>query len=402
MTLTSLFLALTAALDIVNAFSVPTILRDPEAHKRALTNALTSNGYLTLVKRDKSPPPKWNFANSTTEDAKADGSEGIIIEPDLIEGAPGKDGGLVKKIKFGPYTVPAGAKREFPIGAFGLTPIEPGRPLPCTQCYITAMQLNMEYEDGKIANADTGAWLHHVDISVTGEDYTCPSTILGTIINFGDPSMWGARIYAGGNERVPVRLNTNKKYGIDPGTGTMGGAVEIMNQAVKPIKVYVTMLFEFVPKGTAGYKEARLVWVDVTNCAKESDFKPSNGVYNKQSKSFAMKHDGELIFANGHQHDGGVKVELLVNGKLSCTSKQLYANRRGHYIEPTDGTVQKDLVMPPNSHISDVGVCKDWGTVKKGDVLSVKAYFDGDAHMQMMNGWGVLEAQMGIMWTFVD
>jgi hypothetical protein len=53
--------------------------------------------------------------------------------------------------------------------------------------------------------------------------------------------------------------------------------------------------------------------------------------------------------------------------------------------------------MPAGSHISDVGVCKDWGKVKKGDVLSVKAYFDDTQHMQMsLPGHpGKLEAQMG-------
>jgi hypothetical protein len=103
-------------------------------------------------------PPKWMFANATTEDATPDGSQGIIIEPDLDPSKPGKDGAIVKKIKFGPYTLAAGQKREYPIGAFGLSPIEPGRPPPCTDCFITAMQLNLEYEDGKIANVDTGAW----------------------------------------------------------------------------------------------------------------------------------------------------------------------------------------------------------------------------------------------------
>lgn len=236
---------------------------------------------------------------------------------------------------------------------------------------------------------------------MTGVDETCPSTPFLALIGGDDPAMGGARIYAGGNERVPVRLNSKKKYGIDPGWGTMGGAVELMNQAPKPITVYAVMLFEFVPKTAPGYKEARLVWVDVTNCQKTSDFKPETGVYQKMSRGFTSKHDGEFLFAIGHMHDGGVKVELLVNGKLSCTSKQMYSNRRGHYIEPTDGGVLKDLVMPPNSHISDVAVCRDWGKIKKGDVLSVKAYFDAHTHMQMMNGKGTLEDQMGIMWTFV-
>jgi Stress up-regulated Nod 19 len=244
--------------------------------------------------------------------------------------------------------------------------------------------------------------LHHIDISVTGTDYTCPSNFLSTFLKGGDPSMGGARIYAGGNERVPVRLNSKQKYGIYPGWGTMGGAVELMSENVNPISVYVTMLFEFVPTNTPGYKEAKLVWVDVTNCAKTSDFTPSTGVYQKESQGFTMGHDGELLFGIGHMHDGGVHVELLVNGKLSCTSKQIYGNRRGHYTEPNDDKIiLKGLSMPAGSHISDVGVCKDWGTVKKGDVLSVKAYFDGNTHMQMMNGRGSLEEQMGLMWTFI-
>lgn len=242
--------------------------------------------------------------------------------------------------------------------------------------------------------------LHHVDISVTGTDYTCPSDILSTIFAGGDPSMGGNRIYAGGNERVPVRMNSKSKFGIDPGKGTMGGAIEIMSQATKQFTVYGTMLFEYVPKSTPGYRPARLVWVDVTNCAKNSDFIPKTGVYEKVSKNFAMKHDAELLFANGHQHDGGTRVELMVNGKVSCTSKQLYSDRRGHYTEVKEN-ILPGLAMPAGSHISDVGVCKDWGTVKKGDTMSVKAYFDDKEHMQMKSGKGKLEVQMGLMWTYV-
>jgi hypothetical protein len=139
-------------------------------------------------------------------------------------------------------------------------------------------------------------------------DYTCPSNFLSTIFAGGDPTMGGRRIYAGGNERVPVRMNSKQKFGIDPGVGTMGGAVEIMSEATKPFTVYVTMLFEYLPKSTPGYREGQLVWVDVTNCAKESDFTPQKGVYDKKSREFKMAHDGELVFAQGHMHDGGVRV----------------------------------------------------------------------------------------------
>ena len=59
------------------------------------------------------------------------------------------------------------------------------------------------------------------------------------------------------------------------------------------------------------------------------------------------------------------------------------------------------MLMPPNSHISDAGHCKDWDTFKKGDKLSVVAYYDGKTHMQMnaASGRG-LDDQMGIMYTY--
>jgi hypothetical protein len=36
----------------------------------------------------------WNYANSSTQGATADGKYGVILEPDLIVGTPGIDGGI--------------------------------------------------------------------------------------------------------------------------------------------------------------------------------------------------------------------------------------------------------------------------------------------------------------------
>jgi hypothetical protein len=93
--------------------------------------------------------PAWNYANETTSDATANGMVGVIIEPDLVEGKTGKDGGTVTKTRLGPYTIPPGSMFERPVPKFAP---------PCKNCYITAMQLGLEYTDGKKANVDTGAW----------------------------------------------------------------------------------------------------------------------------------------------------------------------------------------------------------------------------------------------------
>ena len=83
-----ILLVIAVAFDFAIALNIPTI-----GHYNAVT-----------VKE----PPKWNFANGATAGAKADGSEGVIIEPDLVEGQTGKDGTVVKEIRFGPYTVQSG------------------------------------------------------------------------------------------------------------------------------------------------------------------------------------------------------------------------------------------------------------------------------------------------------
>jgi hypothetical protein len=115
--------------------------------------------------------PAWNYANATTPDATKDGSVGVIIEADLDVTKPGKDGAKVKKIRVGPMKVAGGKSQLYMVnrGTFGLVsglvgafqPFGTGdvtMETPCTDCFITAMQLGLEYPDGKSANVDTGAW----------------------------------------------------------------------------------------------------------------------------------------------------------------------------------------------------------------------------------------------------
>jgi hypothetical protein len=63
------------------------------------------------------------------------------------------EGGNVVKLRYGPYMVRANSEAN---------PIILNLKKPCESCWVTAMQGGLEYADGKIANADTGAWLHHM------------------------------------------------------------------------------------------------------------------------------------------------------------------------------------------------------------------------------------------------
>ena len=230
--------------------------------------------------------------------------------------------------------------------------------------------------------------------------------------------MFGERLFSSGNERAVARLNSKTKSGLKfDGYPVFGGSLEIMNANKNPIEVYMSLTFEHLPLSTPGYREAKFVWLDVTNCAHSSDFPAKRGKYELESREFEMHHDADMLLAIGeakppptmtvtnespaHLHDGGQSIELYVNGKLSCHSRAMYANRRGGYHEPNDGTIVPAMYMPPGSHISDVAVCKDWADVKTGDRLKIKAYYDEGVHMQMRKANGGLDRQMGIMYTYV-
>lgn len=127
--------------------------------------------------------------------------------------------------------------------------------------------------------------------------------------------MGANRVFSGGNERTTIRTNSKSKYGLDLETGPnksviFGGVYELMSEATKPITVFMTLTWEWLPKSTPGYNKALLVWLDVTDCAKESEFPSPEGTYQKESKEWTMRHDGELLMGIGHQHDGTSSVFL--------------------------------------------------------------------------------------------
>jgi hypothetical protein len=112
--------------------------------------------------------------------------------------------------------------------------------------------------------------------------------------------MLGERIFSSGNERTATRLNSKTRSGLKfDGYARFGGSLEIMNENKAPIKVYMTLKFEHLPFGSPGYREAKFVWLDVTNCARSSDFKAKRGKYEMESKEFEMHHDADLLAAIG-------------------------------------------------------------------------------------------------------
>lgn len=69
-------------------------------------------------------------------------------------------------------------------------------PPPCTDCYITHAQADLQYPNGTYANANTGMWLHHVVVSnLNRTGAVCP--------------MYADYVFASGNERTPANICVN-------------------------------------------------------------------------------------------------------------------------------------------------------------------------------------------------
>jgi len=59
------------------------------------------------------------------------------------------DGGKRVTIRHGTWNLPANGM---------VTKMASMAKTPCKDCYVTAMQANLVYEDGSEANVDSGAW----------------------------------------------------------------------------------------------------------------------------------------------------------------------------------------------------------------------------------------------------
>jgi hypothetical protein len=284
-------------------------------------------------------------------------------------------GAQTKKIRYGPFSIGAmSSRRNQPIADLEK---------PCKSCYITAIQAGLEYMDGTTANIDTGAQLHHIILYNGGKkDVVC--TRIRT----------PQRMMASGNERTPVRVDSLGKYGFQVDTKDhFFSVVELMNTNNKQIDVMITMTYEFVPLDTPGYAAISPHWLDVTNCG-VSDVPAQLGKYQYSSKEWESKADGQIVMALGHVHDGGLNVEVRQNGRIICDSKQLYSTRGGFGSPPMSAGGEDE------SHISDAGICRAMGPIRKGDKMKITAYYDSNLHKESSMD-GKLDSVMGIALMYV-
>jgi len=292
--------------------------------------------------------------------------QGQRIIPRLDQSPP-IDGGKRTEILIGPYTIPANKM---------ITKGQLTAKAPCSNCYVTAMQATIKYPNGKEALTSEGAWLHH--------------TVLA--------SMTKGAIWAAGNERPTIRLNTESKYGID-WPASYGVSVDIMSERPQPFNVSMSIIFEYIDKKSdmgKKYKDIMMQWLTIGYPA------PPKGRRTYPTQTWRANRNAKLLYAIGHMHDGGTNMDLAVNGKVVCDSQMFYGKRQGYTAHarrsPQMGSPGDSA--PGGLHISDPGACTDFATVKRGDNVTSRAYYDMDKHATQMHA-GKAERIMGNMRVYM-
>jgi len=304
---------------------------------------------------------------------------------------------------------------------------------PCTDCMITEAVANLEYTDGKYANANTGMYLHHaVVFNNKTSSATCPGA--------------QAAVFASGNERTVVsisinglvhapltscaRLGTNAfhrtvkaGYPIEKEQAQFFMAAEMMNEGADRDAV-VTIDWEFIPSIPADFKRATLVWLDVDGpCLERGGEVPVP----EGAKAFSLEMNppwtaqlsGDVLQVINHMHDGGDDQLVVRNGATACIGKARYGEKPG-YVSQGDhsdhgssgggggggGHHDGHGISPIERrhedipHVSSISSCFKPGRVEIGDKWHVKANYNLTRYAPMSMS-GHQEPVMGIALVYV-
>jgi hypothetical protein len=315
------------------------------------------------------------------------------------------DGAKRKEMLYGPWTLNGGAV---------LSKFVRFAEAPCKDCYVTAIQYTSRYDNGSEILTSDGIWMHHCVLSSFSRALSY--TPLGPNI-----------LWAGGNERPTLRLNTRYKYGLD-WPANFNFLLEYMSAIPQPVNVSLAITFEYLEKSqpeARDYRDSYLIWNSVGTPVYQ------NGSYNHSSWEWTVPASGVLLHGMGHMHNGGTRVDLYVNGKMVCSSLMHYNERPGYgnyngghgghggagmamgqhhdrMIRRGGGDVKKlEIRDGPHKHgafgdkdISDPGHCTSFGRVEKGDRMFIRAYYNTTEY-DVMSHKGKVEEQMGILRVFV-
>jgi len=260
---------------------------------------------------------------------------------------------------------------------------------PCT---VYAGKVGVEFADGTPAELSKGIYIHHVLTTNTKKQtpgfLSSCNNPSGKAMSISSMGRGTGFVGVGEDSGDSPVMYTQRDGKIDAGyfveqADQFTAQVELVNYNKTPQNVTITYDLEYVP-GKVGVNTKGML-VSVTQCLGTRIKTAQTGPVTTQSGKFTLLEDGVIVGARGHLHDGGVQMDMSINGKHACTSKAGYGGESG-----SEGSGET---------ISSMGYCDGPIPVKKGDALTMSTIYDLKAHPLRKGSSGAEVTGVMAMWS---
>jgi hypothetical protein len=117
---------------------------------------------------------------------------------------------------------------------------------------------------------------------------------------------------------------TNLAYPIYP-SDRFGLITDLMNMNQGAKQAYLTIYYDYVEGHPARFEEVKPVWLDAAQCmTSEVSGRTPGAKFEFGSPAWTANFEGEVLGMGGHLHDGGMRLDVLVNNKIICSSMPYY------------------------------------------------------------------------------
>jgi hypothetical protein len=238
----------------------------------------------------------------------------------------------------------------------------------------------LQYEDGTLADVNSGVYNHHVQIfdigKATESMFQCGPLKTGPVQS--GMKMMGSYFGGSAADGAPSIFSTpdgsfNSGYYLSKSSKVIMSA-ELVNYAKEQKNIYAVTEVDFIPGSPAGIMDTTVGIMSVTQCDRlPNPFlrgPDSQKVFEFRSKGITATMDGYILQRRGHMHDGGTGMLFKINDKIVCNSTALYGS--GQTLKGANGKEVDALI--------GMGECNEPVPIKRGDQIQIEAYFDLEKH----------------------
>jgi len=241
-----------------------------------------------------------------------------------------------------------------PKGQAGIVTLNEGI---CKGCTILSARFILTNEDGSEAHPTNGVYIHHFVSYDSRKSSSSP--IMGC--DGGFPGMGAPFIDrgedSGKTDTTFTPLHGTSEAGYHMNSGSIVVQYDMVNYAPTTKKIYVNLEYEY-KNGQKG-KDAGHTLKSVTCSGAIPPRVDQSGPVTTTSMPMLVTSDATIIWARGHLHSGGVKMDMNINGKTICTSLPDY-NSKGV--------------------ITNMTLCPDQIPIRTGSYMTISAEYNLAKH----------------------